>query len=57
MIPLLRLITIWPAGQPGVDIDLCSLDGAVKVVNIIPEDLVGLSSIAYLKSVLEEIVQ
>lgn len=56
MIPLLRLITIWPAGQLGVDIDLCSPEGAAKVVSAISEDLVGFSSIMYLKSVLERIV-
>lgn len=56
MIPLLRLITIWPAGQSGVDIDLCSPEGAAKVVNAISKELVGFSSIMFLKSVLEQIV-
>ena len=55
MISLLHLTFIWLAGRPGVEVDLCSPEGALKVVKIIPEDLLGLSSVRYLKSVLDEI--
>ena len=55
MIFLPHLNTTWPAGRPGVDIDLSSPEGALKVLNIIPEDLMGLSSVKYLKSALERI--
>ena len=55
MIFLPHLNAAWLAGRPGVDIDLSSPEGALKVLNIIPEDLTGLSSVDYLKSVLERI--
>lgn len=55
MIFLPHLNATWLAGRPGVEIDLSSPEGALKVLNIIPEDLTGLSSVNYLKSVLERI--
>lgn len=55
MILLQHLTSLWLAGQPGVDEDLCSEDGANKVFRIIPEDLVGFSSVKYLQKVLKGI--
>lgn len=53
---LLHLATSWPAGQPGVDMDLSAPDGANKIARIISDDIAPFSSVGYLISVLKRIV-